>query len=115
MMPCFLCKNINRGAYHIYGDVINYLCVEHNIHKNFNFHCDKFDPEPLMGVIARVLQDFDFYKEKLDLLDEYITARKTAKYVRVEVEDLQQGFDRVRREVEMLLASMQLWNYSPVG
>ncbi len=110
-MPCFLCKNINRGAVNIYADVAHYFCTLKNETKPYSYHCDKFDPEPIMQITATILNDFDFYRDKVELLKEYVNVHKTARYVICEVDDLQQGFDRVRREVEMLLASMRLWNY----
>jgi len=128
-MPCFLCKNINRGNHHDYAGIPQYFCTVHNEPRDFNDHCDKFSAEPFMDILAKILQDYDFYREKIDRLHEFATMFKMKtiaddmtvagqvvdppEYMLAEIEDIKQGLDHNRREVELLFASMSLWNYTP--
>lgn len=122
-MPCFLCKNINRGNHHDYAGTTQYFCTVHNEPRDFNDHCDKFSAESFMGILAKILQDYDFYREKIDYVHEVImnAIAKTPNelitvdpdYMLAEIEDIKQGLDHNRREVEMLFAAMSLWNYTP--
>lgn len=122
-MPCFLCKNINRGNHHDYAGTTQYFCTVHNEPRDWKSHCEHFEAEAFVGVLSKLLQDYDFYKEKIDyVLDAVNNAiAKTPHdvisldpdYMLAELEDIKQGLDHNRTEIELLFACMQLWNYTP--
>jgi len=113
-MPCFLCKNINRGNSHTYAGVEYYFCTVHEEQRAFNYHCDRYDPEAISTVVANIFQNYDFFAEKIHYIKDVASGKgyvidlghlkgDPMRYISCESDDIIQGLKRNRNELEMMI------------